>query len=1029
MNRLIFSLLGLIAFSPALLADEFPRVFNTLDDVGVDPISPAQAAQSFQLPPGFKSTLFAGEPDVQNPIAMAWDARGRLWIAENYTYSDGKTKFDLGLRDRVLIFEDTNGDGRFDSRKVFIDTVQMLTSVEIGHGGVWLMCPPQLIFIPDVDHNDIPDGPARTILDGFTVQSESYHNFANGLRWGPDGWLYGRCGGSCPGEIGPPGTPPEQRTPLRGGIWRYHPTLKLYETLNTGTTNPWGHDWDALGELFFVNTVNGHFWQSIPGAHFVRNATLDPNPRTYQLIDQHADHWHFDTGKSWMESRDGAANDLGGGHAHSGAMIYLADNWPAEYRGHLFTVNLHGRRLNNEIIERHGAGYTAHHGKDILISSDPWFRAVDLSSGPDGGVYIIDWSDDGECHERSGIHRTSGRIFKITYGDPHPKPPFDLRKLSSAELGKLGGAWESRQARVILAERHAAGEKLPPEQIQQLRGTTLLMGGDDNRFRTFAHLNAVGAMNDEQLKFWLSFPHEAFRAWAIRLITDTWPLDGPLGPTYTSRQAETRVQQAYALWKPEFLKLAAHDPSGLVRQVLASTLQRLPPGERAELATALVSRPEDANDHNLPLLVWYGLIPTADDNLSALLPVAKACQWPLTCSLITRRMGEDIEKNPGPLNDLLTFAMTQPAEDQTEVVYGLSEALRGWRKAPAPAIWPQFARMLENSSAKTLVAKVRDLSVVFGDGRALDEVKKIAFDTTATPEARQAALKTLIDSRPDDLRAICEKLVRERYVNLVAAQGLSQFDDPKIGDQLVGSYKRFRTFERPQIMSILVSRPSFANAMLDAMARGTIPREDLTSYHVRQLHSLGNAELSKKVSEVWGDLRDSSEDKRKLMADLKQQLTDPVLAQANLSRGRFTFQQTCAKCHRLYGEGEQVGPDLTGSNRNNLDYLLENIVDPSAVVNKDFRMTVIVLVDGRILNGVITAQNDRTMTFQTLTEKLTINKDDIEETKVTSLSPMPEGLLQTMSPDQIRDLIAYLRHTSQVPLPTTGEATTSKATP
>src|SRR2546423_4166842 len=445
----------------ALCASEFPVPYNTEPDPSA-PMPAAEAAAKMRLPPGFKATVFASEPDVQNPIALAWDARGRLWVAENYTYAGGKQKFDLKLRDRVLIFEDKDGDGHFDSRKVFTDDVQMLTSIEVGRGGVWLMCPPRLLFIPDRDGDDRPDSAPEVVLDGFTVPSENYHNFANGLHFGPDGWLYGRCGASCPGEIGPPGTPAAQRIPLRGTVWRYHPQRKVFEALTSGCTNPWGHDWDEHGELFFINTVNGQLWHDFAGAHFVRPHTIDPNPRAYALIDQHADHWHFDTADSWSKSRDGQADAYGGGHAHVGMMIYLGDNWPAEYRGHLFTINLHGRRANQEILERQGSGYVGHHGQDFVFAADPWFRGMEISYGPVGGVFVLDWSDTGECHESTGVHRTSGRIYKITYGDPKPPQVGDLAKLSSTELVKLQlhtNEWFARQARRLLQERAAAAEK------------------------------------------------------------------------------------------------------------------------------------------------------------------------------------------------------------------------------------------------------------------------------------------------------------------------------------------------------------------------------------------------------------------------------------------------------------------------------------------------------------------------------------------------------------------------------------------
>ncbi|HKI17298.1 MAG TPA: PVC-type heme-binding CxxCH protein, partial [Isosphaeraceae bacterium] len=234
-----------LALEPASGRD-FPPPRNS-EPASTGPVPAAEAAKGFRVPEGFKVSVFAAEPDVQNPIAMAWDRRGRLWIAENYTYAEQARKFDLRLRDRVLVFEDNDADGHFDRRQVFTDDVQMLASVEIGFGGVWLLCPPRLLFVPDRNGDDVPDGPAEAVLDGFSVPSENYHTFANGLRWGPDGWLYGRCGASSPGQIGVPGTPEDLRVPVRGGLWRYDTRGKRFEALAHGTTNPWGHDWNALG--------------------------------------------------------------------------------------------------------------------------------------------------------------------------------------------------------------------------------------------------------------------------------------------------------------------------------------------------------------------------------------------------------------------------------------------------------------------------------------------------------------------------------------------------------------------------------------------------------------------------------------------------------------------------------------------------------------------------------------------------------------------------------------------------------------
>ena len=993
-------------------ASDFPTVYNSEPDTNAAPPSPAESLAKLKLPPGFQATVFAAEPEVQNPIAMAWDARGRLWIAENYTYADRTLKFDLHLRDRILIFADKDGDGHFDSRKVFTDEVQKLTSVEVGHGGVWALCPPQLLFFPDRNGDDLPDGPAEVVLDGFTVPANNYHNFANGLHWGPDGWLYGRCGASAPGEIGAPGTPAAARLPIRGGIWRYHPQRKIVEVLTAGPMNSWGLDWDAHGEAFCINTVVGHLWHLIPGTHYIVAHTLDPNPRAYELMDMHADHWHFDTAKGWQASRDGAADDFGGGHAHVGAMIYRGDNWPAEYRDHLFTLNLHGHRMNQEILERAGSGYVAKHGADCFFFGDGWFRGLELGYGPDGGGFVLDWSDTGECHESTGVHRTSGRIYKITYGTPKPTAARDLTKLNASELVKLQlhpNDWFARQARLQLAERAAAGLEFETAKAQ-LREMFVRQTNSVMQLRALWSLYAIGAADSEFLRAQLGHPDEHVRVGVIRLLTDFWPLDTSVSARPVGR-AEPPGGQVLA----EFARLAKSDPSDLVRLALATVLQRLPVSQRAALAAPLLAHAAAAQDHNLPLMLWYGLIPLGDSAPDSLATLAADCQLPLTRKCIARRLGEDLEKNPAPLEALLQTTASKPPAFQADILAGLSDAVRGWSKAPKPAAWDALQKQLADSPDAGLRNLVRDLSALFGDGRALDEVKRIALDRKADLAFRRAALQTLIAQHPPDLRQICEQLLDVKFLNSIAVRGLALFDDPAIGEKLAESYLKFHPSERPAVIETLTSRPAFARPLLDEIAAGRIPRADVTPFHARQMRSFNDAALTQRLAEVWGQLRDSPADKQKFIAQLKAKLTPAVLAGADKSAGRLVFNTACAACHTLYGHGGQVGPDLTGGGRDNLDYLLDNIVDPSAVVTADFRMSVVDLKDGRTLNGLIAAKTDRTLTLKTMTEVVTLERAGIEAIRESVLSLMPEGLLEGLTATQVRDLIAYLMHRSQVP--------------
>ena len=1046
-------LIATLAFTAGHAA-EFPALYNSERDTNAAPPSPSESLARLKLPPGFKATVFAAEPDVQNPIAMAWDARGRLWVAENYTYAESGEKFDLHLRDRILIFEDADGDGHFDSRKVFTEEAQRLTSVEVGHGGVWALCPPQLLFFPDANGDDVPDGPAEVMLDGFNVQPANYHNFANGLHWGPDGWLYGRCGCSAPGEVGPPGSAPDQRIPLRGSLWRFHPQRKVFEAVAAGTMNPWGHDWNEHGEAFFVNTVSGHLWHLIPGAHYATAHTIDPNPRAYGLIDTHADHWHFDTAKGWAVQREGLANDYGGGHSHIGAMIYLGDNWPAEFRGHLFTLNQHGRRANQEILERTGSGYVGKHGKDEFIFGDAWFRGLEIGYGPDGGVFVLDWSDTGECHESTGVHRTSGRVYKITYGETKPLPMRDLTRLNARELVKLQlhpNEWFARKARLQLAERARVGGEVATAKWQ-LRELFARQTDPVMKLRALWTLFGMGAADENFLRAQLRHPDEHVRTWAIRLLTDAWPLDTVMSarpPGVPSARAperrapprqvanlssrdgarrsggadqqtklESESDQSLVTSPPtikEFTRLAKSDSSALVRLALASTLQRLPAASRAGLAAPLLAHAEDANDHNLPLMIWFGLIPVGESAPATLAALAADCQIPLVRKYIARRLAEDVEKYPAPLNELLKLAANEPEDFQKDILAGISEALRGWSHARKPAAWDALQKKMSGATNAMLRDRARDLAALFGDGRALDEVKRIALDNKADLSFRRAALQTLIEQRPADLREICEKLLAARFLNSTAVRGLALFDDPAIGERLADSYVKFHPSERAAVIETLVSRPSFATALLDEIAAHRIARADVTPFHARQIRSFNDPALTKRLGEVWGLLRDSPVEKQKFIAQLKLKLTPAALAAADKSAGRVVFTTACAACHTLYGHGGQVGPDLTGSGRDNLDYLLENLVDPGAVVNADFHMTVVDMKDDRTLNGLVAAKTDRTITLKTMTETVTLERADIQRMSESSLSLMPEGLLEGLSETQARDLIAYLMGRSQVP--------------
>ncbi len=1001
-HRLVFVVLLVLVVSE-LKADEFPQPFNT-QELTEPLLSPAEALARLALPEGFRATLFAAEPDVHQPIALATDPRGRLWVAECYTYAERATNFDTKLRDRIIILEDTDGDGQFDKRTVFWDQASKLTSIEVGFGGVWALCAPNLLFIPDRDGDDVPDSEPIVVLNGWDGDVIR-HNIVNGLRWGPDGWLYGRHGITTTSLVGPPATAPEHRTPVDCGIWRYHPTRKTFEIVCSGTTNPWGMDWDEHGQMFFINTVIGHLWHVIPGAYYQRMFGEHFDSHVYQLLPQTADHYHWDTKEAWHDIKKlgvtPTTDEAGGGHAHCGMMIYLGDNWPRRYRNQLFTCNFHGLRVNCDRLERQGATYVGKHEPDFLRTTDTWFRGLELVYGPDGGVYMADWSDIGECHENDGVHRTSGRIYKITYGATRSTTRPDLARATNDELVKLQfhrNDWYVRQARRLLQERTDAGTDMTAVW-QQLHHHFQHDDEVTHQLRAMWALQATGGLREAWLMERLHHDNEHVRVWAVQFLVDQGSVSDA-----TRKALET---------------LAQRETSGLVLSYLASALGRLPHDERWDIAKALARQATFADDPVLPLMVWYGVEPAVVEFPTSAIEIAAISQFPLLRQHIARRITTEIERQPAAIDQLVALLDKQrEASFLLDILQGMEAALRGWRQAPQPASWPTNSAALATSENEQVRQISRDLSVVFGDGRALDELQRIAAGNGAELSARRAAIQTLVAARDTSVVPLLQKLLTDRDLGIDAIRGLAAFDDPSTPKLLIGNFGAFhREPTRREAITTLTSRPASVRALLAAVTEGQIGRDHVSPFQLRQMQLLNDSEIDREIARLWPELQQLSSEKLQRIAEYQVTLVPTVLAAADLSSGRAIFNQNCGKCHQLFGQGGRIGPDLTGAQRNNLNYLLENIVDPSATVSKNYHLSIALLHDGRVLSGIVTEQSERTLTLQTISERLVLLRDEIEELRESKLSMMPDRQLDVMTPEHVRDLIGYLMSPSQVPLP------------
>jgi putative membrane-bound dehydrogenase-like protein len=569
-----------------------------------------QAVKLMTVPPGFKAHVFAAEPDIKQPNAFCIDDRGRLWVAENYSYTGPGGPWKPSGKDTILVFEDSDGDGKFDKRTVFADNLSFISGLEVGFGGVWVGSPPALLFIPDKDGDGKADGPPQVVLDGWGHHDQ--HETLNSFAWGPDGWLYGCQGVFTHSKVGKPGTPDDARTVVNAAIWRYHPIKQTFEKYAEGTSNPWGVDWDEHGQMFIEACVIPHLWYVVQGGRYHRQGGQHENKYTFDDIKTIADHKH-----------DGIQGRKGG-HAHGGARFVLNDVFPPEYRNKFIIGTIHHHGMYTESFERKGSGYVGKHVGDFMMANDPLYLGFNHEFGPDGSLYVIDWYDPRACHGQTPAHIDTGRIYKITYGEAK-KVDVDLSKLPSQELVKLqlsANDWYVRHARRLLQERG----KDPAAQQAIL---SLYPSAEPaQKLRLLWALHGSGGATEDFLLAQLKDASEYVRGWAIQLLME-------------DRKPSPAVLK-------ELLRLAQTDESSMVRLYVAAAAQRVAPAERWDLVEALASHGEDAADHNLPMMVWYAAEPLVMTDAGRAAKLMTSSKLPRLREFITRRMVAGAGGNAAP---------------------------------------------------------------------------------------------------------------------------------------------------------------------------------------------------------------------------------------------------------------------------------------------------------------------------------------------------------------------------------------------
>ncbi|MDP1588971.1 MAG: FG-GAP-like repeat-containing protein [Prosthecobacter sp.] len=1069
--------------------------------------SPADALKSMQLPGGFKAELIAAEPDLVQPMAFTFDERGRIWVVEGNSYPKPR---EVGQgQDRIKILEDNDGDGIFETKKIFCEGLNLVSGIELGFGGVWVGAAPYLMFIPTgEDDKPLPLGSNRAIpgpsgpdgaRNGPTTQvpglnftayalldgwgSQDTHETLNSFIWGPDGWLYGCHGVFTHSRVGKPGTPDDQRQPINAGIWRYHPVRHEFEIFAHGTSNPWGLDYDQHGEFFVTACVIPHLYHIVPGGRYQRQAGQHFNAHTYEDIKTIADHAHYAGNPRPDVSFDKATgagvmnndtNALGGGHAHCGLAIYQSSLFPPTYRNQLLFGNLHGHRLVANYTDVKGSSYLGKHAADFLRANDMHFIPVTQKVGPNGALYVSDWSDQQICHRGSGAvenwDRSNGRIYRISYGSASaltrhltqadegiraPAAPFDLAKESDETLAKLAvqteNEWFSRMARRVLMER--AGHRPStfievnkllseaPEQDYSL---------EENEFERAALregwlIHSMGSVASKDLTIgYHSLPvgepnevPEHIQALTIRTFDD------PARFVEMDSDSRKRMNHDDAYWKPEltpFIALAVEDKSPVVRRELASLLQRIPDVQRKDLATALLKHGEDKDDPMIPLLIWYGIEPVVAADPAVGMQLAKASKLEKVTGFIYRRLSAD---DAGRAALLAELAKEPDAAKREPVLAMIVTAAHGSGKLTMPPNWPEIAKKLggtlgvppsggkggagsatTNSAKDTSPAKagtpnatpslILELSALFGDADARQAFRSQLSSTTLDTPAREKALSVLLQAQDSATAKLLQQIVSTQdapaALRRKAIQALASLQDSNTPALLSTALPKLSANELPDAINTLASTKKGAKALLKAVEAKTVPATALSPFLVRQLTAFDDAEINALIKSAWGDVNAPKADLAERTKKFRALLTPAALAKGDLAKGKMLYTATCGQCHKLFGEGQNVGPDITGSNRADLNYLLENVLDPNAVIGKDYQLNLFTMHDGRVMGGVIKEENATTVKVAMMGGiEFVLPKADVKKREVSKMSTMPEGLFDALQPEMVVALVKYLQ--------------------
>ncbi len=983
-------------FSKIESAESIRQTLKQLDD-DKGPLNLADSLAQLTTPSDVAVKLAVGEPDVRQPLSMKWDAKGRLWVVQYLQYPDPaglrmisrdkylRTVYDrippappnhFKGRDKITIHEDTDGDGVYDHHKTFVDGLNLATSIALGRGGVWVLNPPYLLFYPDRNQDDVPDGDPEVRLEGFGL--EDSHSIANSIRWGPDGWLYAAQGSTVSGRIKQPGTDAAPHVSMGQLIWRYHPQTRRYEVFAEGGGNTFGVEIDEKGR-----TYSGHNGGDTRGFHYVQGGYYRKgfgkhgqlsNPFTFGYL-------------PWISHHKVPR------FTHT-FVIYEADGLPARLRGKLFGVGpLQGHVVQSQVA-RDGSTFATKDEGCLLESKDKWFRPVDIQIGPDGSLYVADFYEqriDHASHYQGRIHRDSGRIYRLRSRNANSVGKVDLATRSTPELLNAlshDNRWYRQTALRLIADRQ-------DRSIVPLLESRLETAPDEFTLEQLWALNLTTGLSENVALSALDHADPFVRVWTIRLLCD-----------------ERTVSDLIAA---RLAGLARTDPDVEVRSQLACSARRLSAHQGLAIIRNLLQRSEDLEDPHLPLLLWWAIEDKVSGNHDVIAEMFQDRQlWKSEMvrqhiqSRLMRRYAQDGRRTALMVcATLLRLAPTQ--EDATRLLAGFDEAFKGRSMAEIP---DELAAAIIDAGGGSLTLRMRR-----GEARAIKQAMAYVANDKMKSEDRIEAIRVFGELRHRPvIPRLMQLLTSSQNDNVLkaAVQALQSFPDPDIGKGVIERYANVGASIQPAVQNLLASRASWSKQLTAAIQQGSMAAETIPETVVRKMLLHRDSQLKESIDNIWGTVEAATTDA--MLAEIDR-LTAVIKAGSGIPHnGKPLFTQRCGKCHKLFENGNDVGPDLTAYDRSDLPRILNNVVNPSLETREGFQQQILITTDGQVLSGLIVDEDNLVIVLKDAEgETHIVSREDIDELVKSRQSLMPESTLVDLTDQELRDLFAYLR--SSQPLP------------